>query len=279
MPLPKFPAGKTSVVLSRSSYEELRKEMEAAVQPDPNDFVIERKGRKVMFRNRRREEFQRANTGTLPPFTVQAGSTVSGETVSYYVTVSPGMVCEENVTVGTAADAVILWSCPSRLDDDGNPFEFPITDGEAIFVRCMRSAAGPLADVMNEEEEVETVAVDLVVATKTTKSLNHIPTIQDGVLHIKLAEFSVVDGEPVLTPFAAGSHVWLKSGLSADFFLEDCDGDAMATPPVPPTVLLRQTFQSGTLAAVDADTTERPEHAAAYHKGIQSCHYIDFYPL
>jgi hypothetical protein len=275
MPLPPPPPGARTLLLSRATYERIREMEAAALDPDPLDFVVEKKRGRTGFRLRRGKNPDRSFTGETPPFSVNL---IKDSSDAFFVTVSHGVVVETNWTAGEDADAVTLWECPSRLLE-GEPQQFPIEDGEAIFVRVHLNAAGVIAEHGEEPDTEE--AVDLVVADPATvKSLNHIPTIQDGIRYFKLASLEVdgVTGVGTLTPHMAGSHIFMETGPSVDVILEDCDGDPLADPPVAATQILRMTFTSGHLAATGDTETARPVHADVERKAIQSCHYIDYYP-
>ena len=264
MPLPPFPPGKRSVMLTRASWQTLRDELDAGVQPDPTEFVTERKGKKIWFRNRRTPELTRAFPGSVPPFLPILGTDDDGET--YYVTVTPGVVYERIIdnSLVADADAVKPWTCPSQYDG-GDLAKLPIADGEAVFVMTRENGDGRIGATAPDEP------VDLVVLDKATKSQNFIPGTQAGIYYYQLAYLTITDGVPDLTIVRGGSHIDRDSGLTGDMLLEDCSGDQYETPPVSGNILLRASFTSGRLVGLNLSEATRPLSANTVREQVEPC--------
>lgn len=202
---------------------------------------------------------------TVPPLWPSLGS----QDDAYYVTVSDGVVCEHLLTAGENSHAVLYHRCPSRLDDDGYPKEFPIELDEAIFILAIVDEYGQINVPADDEEHTE--KVDLVVADKDTKAFNYIPGKQAGLYYYKLAELVAVDGAPVLKHYLSGSHIHHVSGLTADSMLVGCDGDPLADPPVQPTMIQRHSFLRGVLVRLDETLSNRPLATANSVKTVARC--------
>lgn len=191
----------------------------------------------------------------IPPFTVTLH--VIPEPKSYYVTVTEGKVIERWMKAAAADESLFYHPCPSRLDEDGYPTEFPIEVGEAIFVDVTEVAAGG----------VDGGSVDLAVRAADTKS-----SARAGVWHYKLAEVELDgDGLARLKPVAAGSHIYHPTGLTADVILEDCSGDQYAVPPVPGNQLMRLSFLSGKLVGLNETPAARPLAATVAREQFTPC--------
>lgn len=263
MSLPPFPPGKTSVLLSLRAHRALQAELESGVQPDPTEFVTERKGKRLWFRNRRTPELTRAFSGSVAPFMPILGTDNNGET--YYVTVTPGVVTERLLTVGKDGDAMpTYWTCPSQYDG-ADLAKLTIADGESVFVCIRQTENGNIGATAPVE------AVDLVVLASTTKSLNHIPGVQDGIYYYKLASLTITLGVPDLKIIRGGSHIDITSGLTGDFLLEDCSGDQYESPPVSGAQLLRASFNAGILIGLNLSETVRPLSVNTVREQIEPC--------
>lgn len=193
----------------------------------------------------------------------------SGETPSYTVTVSFGLVNERDVTKGTDTDAMVTppWECPSRLDGD-DEHEFPIANGESVYVRVFETSAGNIGPSGLDP------AVDIVIATTGTKSLNYINGVQDGVYYYELARFTVTDGIPELEMVLAGGHIFHTSGLTCDVRVLTCDPDnnpETSGEGYEPAQLLRMSFVSGRIAAVGDTVAARPLAPVVEECNVQHC--------
>jgi hypothetical protein len=177
----------------------------------------------------------------------------SGETPAYTVTVSFGLVNERDVTKGDGVGAMSQWICPSRLDGE-DEHEFPIADGESIYVMVNELPSGNIGVSIGEP-------VDLVVMASLTESTNYINGVQDGVYYYELAKFTVTDDIPNLEMVLAGGHIFHTSGLTCDVRVLTCDPDSdpeTSGEGYEPAQLLRMSFVSGRIAAVGDTVAARP---------------------
>lgn len=265
--LPTFPAGSGSVVLSRATYQKLRDAAAFKITPDSADFEATTRANELRFRLRPTDPKTQVGGGTLPPFYPLLG-TNEGETPTYFVTVTHGLVYERDLKKGLAENAIIPHYCPARLDGT-DPREFPIADGKSICVLVRQNPSGSIGATSPD------VPVDLVVVDTDTISTNYIPDEQAGLYYYELARFTVTAGVPELTIIRGGSHIDITSGLTADVVFRDCNGDPLAEPdPIPGTQILRETYLTGVLISLDKTIAERALAPAAVIKEIPSCCYV-----
>jgi hypothetical protein len=175
------------------------------------------------------------------------------------------VVTERLMTVGEDVDAMpTYWTCPSQYDGD-DLAKLPIADGESVFVCIRQTEDGNIGATSPDEP------VDLVVLASTTKSLNFIPGVQDGIYYFKLASLTITLGVPDLEIIRGGSHIDITSGLTGDFLLEDCSGDQYETPPVSGAMLLRASFNAGLLIGLNLSEATRPLSANTVREQIDPC--------
>jgi hypothetical protein len=199
--------------------------------------------------------------GLTPPFWPSLVVDNSGETPAYYVTVSPGYVCERDLTLGEDVDALIYHDCPSRLDGE-DLHQFPIANGESIFVLVREKSTGAIGATAPDEP------VDLVVASSTTKSLNFIPSTQAGLYYYELASLTVTEDVPTLAIIMGGSHIYHTSGLTCDFRLLTCTPD---TEPYLPAQVLRFSAVSGVICSIGESVSSRPLSAQVEECHVETC--------
>jgi len=169
----------------------------------------------------------------------------------FFVTVAEGYLCERNLAKGEDEDAILYHVPDNRLDDEGFPTKFTITNGQAIFLKVIEHANG---GVLGGDDMV------LVIDDKDVVSTNYMAGIQGSLYYYKLAVFE----DFKLKPFLAGSNIFHETGLSADFVLRDCpivDG----TEVVPGEQLVRLTFTSGRLVSQG-----KSEEELAYHENLET---------
>ena len=179
---------------------------------------------------------------TVPPFSV--GLRYDATDAKFYVTASPGYVCERDIVAGLAADA-LDYVQPSNMFTGGYPTEFEIAENNALFVLVPELSSGAI-DAAN---------IVLTVLADDTESTNYIPgpVPQAGEYYYKLAALKTVDGVLQLVPFMAGSHIYHVSGLTADFVLLDC----LAFEASEQEQIGRLSFLSGKLRAMNETEATR----------------------
>ena len=186
------------------------------------------------------------STGALPPFSVILSKTDLGVN---YVTVTHGLVIERQLTAGLAENALIEHPCNNRLTT-GVPTKFNVNAGQAIYVQVLEDNLGavkPGADVI------------LLVGNDGLESTNHIPTSQDGEYYYRLAAFEADGDALIMVPYAAGSHIYHETGLTADAILRDCPTFSEGDPtPIPGAQLFRLSFVSGRLVSSGESEAARP---------------------
>ena len=191
------------------------------------------------------------------PFEVTLG--IDGAT--YYVQVAHGKIIERDMTRGAAVDALPSHVCTNRMDG-ANPRKFTITTGQSICVVVEETNLGAI--------DAATGIILSVGSTSTTKSLNYIPGVQDGIYYYKLASL-VTDGAGVkLVNEIAGGHIFHPTGLTADLVLRDCpyhDGEVTT----PGAQLLRGTFVSGKLAATGLSEASRAYAPTLEETSVMYC--------
>lgn len=227
---------------------------------DSTDFrVVERaEGKYVQLVES--NELGRGFSRKKMPFEVTLGRT-TGETPTYFVTVAHGKVIERDMTKGEDVDALPGYVCTNRLDG-ADPRKFTIAVGQSIFVVIAENTQGAIDS---------TVDIVLTVAdTATTKSLNYIPDVQDGIYYYKLASLEA-DGDGVkLVDEIAGSHIFHSTGLTADLVLRDCPIIEEGSP-LPGVQLWRASFVSGKLAAVGQSEEERAYAPTVEETNVSYC--------
>jgi hypothetical protein len=199
---------------------------------------------------------------SIKPFQVSLGKNAGSEdppvAASYYVTVAQGFVVERALSANGIDNALLLHECDNRLDVDGDPVEFTIEVGEAIFVKVLENDIGRVkggADVI------------LVVADAGQKSTNFEPPSTDGEFYYKLAELQE-DGTSVkLVPFITGSHIFHSTGLTADLQIMTCD----LGPLSPPVQMARMSFLSGKLHSVNEAESARPLASTLVKINLPDC--------
>jgi len=193
-----------------------------------------------------------------PPFTVSL-RIHPDDPVTYGVYVYPGYVCERDLKITAGTECMIYWELDELIDEDGFPVEFEIEMDEAIFVHVIEDLNGSISDV------------EVVVAAKDIESTNSEPPSTTGEYYYKLASLETVDGYPQLVNFLAGSHIYHVSGLTGDVLLEDCSGDQYGDPIVPGVMLVRMSFVSGRLVALNATEEDRPLSANHVREQFTPC--------
>ncbi len=179
---------------------------------------------------------------TVPPFSVSLRyDSTDGK---WYITASPGYVCERDIVAGLSEDA-LGYAEPSNLWDGDYPREFAIAENEALFVLVPELPNG----------SIDAANIVLTVAADDTESTNYIPgpTAQAGEYYYKLAALKSVDGVLQLVPFMAGSHIYHVSGLTADFVLVACPVDEETEG----VQIGRLSFLSGKLRALNESKEDR----------------------
>jgi hypothetical protein len=244
--LPRAPKGPKALLISPEVYETLAESARRELIHDTDHFTTQKQGNKTTVRLR--NPGPENGPPVLPPFTVLLGQ--NPDTLAYYVTVTDGRVVERNMLAMLAEDALIRHVCDNRLDGSGNPTKFPISVGEAIFVQVLENESGTIKGGDD---------VILVVDATGTISLNTIPTVQEGMYLYKLAELKTKGSGVELVPECAGSHIYHKTGLTADVILRDCPTYEEGSPePIPGAQLIRLSFVSGTLVSVGESEEARP---------------------
>lgn len=270
--LPPLPPGARSVVLSADTYRKLRAVAASRIIPDPTDFETVRRSGDLLFKLRAKSTFDLSQKGQLPPFWPTLIPTTADGVTTYKVVVTEGMVYERDLTKGLAADALTPHFCPAQFDaEDLHPF--PITAGQAVYVRVHENAAGAIGIDPSTPPSADEV-VDMVVLPWDTVSTNYIPGVQIGVTYYKICELQVHDGVAELVNYWAGSHIIHTCGLTCDVVLEDCNGDPLADPPVPGTQILRMTFLSGHMIRLDIPQTTRALAPATSKVSVPSCCWV-----
>ena len=244
--LPPAPRNAKSLLITPATYEELRRVANAELIPDTADFQVQtRNGKKTL----RLREKPSSTGGTLPPFTPLLGE----DELGYFVTVTHGIAYERKMASLAAENCLIPHFCANRLDVDGNPEKFYLTIGDAIFVQLLEDEFGSVIPNAPAEDNVI-----LLVADAAEPSTVTIPGTQEGFYLYKLAEL-VADGTGAkLEPYAAGSHIYHTTGLTADVILRDCPTYPEIGDPVPGAQLLRMSFVSGYLVRVGESEAARP---------------------
>ena len=179
---------------------------------------------------------------TVPPFSPSLRYDATAE--KWYVTASPGYVCERDIVAGLADDALGYFQ-PSNMFDGDYPSEFEIAENQALFVLVPELSSGA----------VDSANIVLTVAADDTESTNYIPgpTAQAGEYYYKLAALKSIGGVLQLVPFMAGSHIYHVSGLTADFVLLACPVDEETDG----VQIGRLSFLSGKLRAMNETEAER----------------------
>lgn len=196
---------------------------------------------------------------SIKPFQVSLGKNAGSEdppvAASYYVTVAQGFVVERALSANGTDDALLLHDCDNRLDVNGDPVEFTIEVGEAIFVKVLENDVGRVkggADVI------------LVVADAAQESTNFEPPSTDGEFYYKLAELQADGASVKLVPFVTGSHIYHSTGLTGDLRIMSCPSEVESQP----VQLLRMSFVSGKLHSINELTTARPLSANVAEVGV-----------
>jgi len=190
---------------------------------------------------------------TIPPFTCSLRYDATA--AKWYITASPGYVCERDVVQGDGADALFYWE-PKNMWDGDYPREHEIAVDQAVFVFVPEAASGAVTGA----------DVEIKVDGDTTESTNFIPGTQAGEYYYKLAALKTVDGVIQLVPFMAGSHIYHVSGLTADFRILGCTDIYNENPQ-----LARLSFLSGKLVAVGESVEDRPLAATVEEVILTPC--------
>ena len=180
---------------------------------------------------------------------------------TWKVTVNAGYVIERNLAAGTAVDALEYHS-PTNLLTLGDPTEFTVVNGQAVFVYVPETADG----------DVDGANVDIqILGATATESTNHIETVQDGRYYYKLAVVTIAGSDGSLENFAAGGHIYHSTGLTADVLIEDCSGNQYEDPVIPGAMIFRLSFVSGKLAALNDTEAVRPLSVNFVREQIAPC--------
>jgi len=135
------------------------------------------------------------------------------EDPEYIVTVTDGVVVDRETNAcgpTVKAEAVIYHRCANRLDDDDEPYRFPIKEGESVFVHVKVKKSGAVG--ADEEPFCE-----LVVDTEP-KSEHYVPPVDpdsgntysygsDGEYYYKLGTLKVEDGYPCMELWLGGDNI------------------------------------------------------------------------
>lgn len=180
-----------------------------------------------------------------------------GDPATYEISVAWGKVVERKLSAGEGENSLIHHE-PSNILTDGFPTWFSIASGEALFVKVLENAGGT----------VDGASVELVVADAAQESRSYIPTIQDGEYYYKICDFTVVGGIPEIEKFAAGSHIYIETGLTCDVRLLACPVYPYETPPAQ---LLRMSFVSGRIVSTGASVEDRPLSDVDHNTNVDYC--------
>lgn len=206
------------------------------------------------------ETIQIRNPRTGGDYQAPLGVNLRNDSGTWKVTVNAGYVIERNLAAGEAVDA-LEYHAPTNLLTLGEPTEFTVTNGDAVFVFVPETANG----------NVDGANVEIRVLTAATESTNHIETIQDGKYFYKLAVVTIAGSDGSLENFAAGGHIYHSTGLTADVLLEDCSGNQYEDPVIPGVMLFRLSFVSGHLAALNDTEAARPLSVNFVREQISPC--------
>ena len=167
----------------------------------------------------------------------------------YAVTVEQGYVIERAMASPQDVESLNYHECANRVNGD-KLVEFPIKAEEAVFVQVLEDEAGaikPGADVI------------IVIGNRyDTKSRNYIPGVEEGKYFFKLAE-AEMDGKVLrLVPFATGSHIYVQTGLTADYIIKTCPAYDGLGDLIPSVQKDRLSFIGGTLHSINQSEADRP---------------------
>lgn len=267
--LPAPPTGANAVVLSRKTYQVLRAISAQEILPDEKDFEINVSNGKTRFRLRPKDSPTRAPGGTAPPLLPELLIDETTNPPTYAVTVTDGYVIERDVAMGEGEEAFTYHHPEKLFAVGGEPYEHPITSGQAVYVRVVESSQGYIDTAASKLPEI-------VIDTMGKLSTNYIPDTQEGAYYYKLAEFTVEAGEPTLTLFAAKSHIYHTTGLTCDVRVMTCDPDndpetdGMGVEYAP-AQLLRMSFVSGRIVTVGQSVLDRPLAPTVEECNVAGC--------
>jgi len=194
----------------------------------------------------------------LPPFTVLLGKEANGQ---HYVQVTEGYVIQRNLSAGLAADDLAYFQPDNHYEDppdDDKLRKFPIQIGQAVYIAVGDDAYG----------NINGDSVEIIVDANYKVSTMLIPARQAGLQYYKLA---VLVTDPVtqvkLEYWAAGSHIYQPTGLTADVRWMDCPIYGVS----PTEFRLRMSFVSGSLVSLGESLTDRPLSPVDYKEYFEHC--------
>jgi hypothetical protein len=130
------------------------------------------------------------------------------------------LVIEKVSTADESVDALLYWT-PSNALTGGLPTYFNINSGQSLFVKVTETNSGTVRVI---------ASVVFEVATSSTISTAYIPAEQDGIYYYEIAAFTVVDSNPVIERWAAGSHIFHEVSIAGIYgtytwtFLDEVTG-------------------------------------------------------
>ena len=148
--------------------------------------------------------------GLLPVFWPQfyPGEIVMG-VQTYFFTVTPGWITDRDTKGGAGTDAIASYDVPSLFNLDGSPHEFPILEGESVFIKTAVLKTGAIG---TDEPGVDPCTVGTATEGDDSRSIHYVPPMPAnegaaGYYLYKLATLTIVDGEIVPDYCLAGSHI------------------------------------------------------------------------
>jgi hypothetical protein len=138
----------------------------------------------------------------------------------WQISASRGLVIEKVATADENVDALLYWT-PSNALTGGLPTYFNINSGQSLFVKVTETNSGTVRVI---------ASVVFEVATSSTISTAYIPAEQGGIYYYEIAAFTVVDSNPVIERWAAGSHIFHEVSIAGIYgtytwtFLDEVTG-------------------------------------------------------
>lgn len=124
---------------------------------------------------------------------------------TYYAVVNHGVIAEVS-TKGASGPVMIYHEIANNeRDEDGMMPHFPITNGQAVYVKYQTDSIGAIKTASGSAPEI-------VVDADNKAGVHYYPTIgtyagQDGTVWRKLAVFTIIDGEEKVAHFESGHHL------------------------------------------------------------------------
>lgn len=205
-------AGRIPSLVTPSAWEAMRQKVEAMeILPDPQEFIVSRRGNKTFFRLRPQPSgttSDAASLGASHPFEVSIRQNEDGD---WECATARGLVVGR-YNVGHKEINTQIPTGTTTLD--GTTTWKLIADGESVFVKVKVDPDGGWMLEVPTIEVLDTLTTD----PSGTAGLA-------GYVFYELMRFTIVDDLPVVVPYCAGSHIYhTPFGWCGDIVIESTDG-------------------------------------------------------